>query len=891
MPTTLTRIPPHHDEAEESVLGSLLIDKNAMIKIADFLRAEDFYQSKYRIIFAAMLELYERTDPLDVLSVINRLKEKQQLTNVGGEVAVTHLTTVVPTAGHVVHYARIVQKNSTRRRLISAAADISELGFNEEEEVDTIMDDAEQKLFSVSQNHRHQDFTKLADALEEAFVRIDRLHKGDLDLRGVPSGYKRLDNKMAGWQKSDLIIVAARPSVGKTTLALDFARQAALAGVPVGIFSLEMSKEQLVDRMLAAHAHVDLWKLRTGKLQNEGEFDDFSRLGQAMGELSQAPLYIDDHASNNVMGMRTMARRLQSEHGLGLLIIDYLQLMESSRYKDNRVQEVSDISRSLKKLAIELNVPIIALSQLSRAVEMRTDQRPKLSDLRESGCLTGETLITRADTGEQISLKTLAERELQKPIPVFALNQHYRQVVAPMTKVFYSGKKQVFELRMRSGRTIRASANHPFRTVNGWQRLDQLALGGRIALPRHLESQTKDNPIKDDELILLAHLIGDGCTVPRQPIHYTSADPANLDIVEQTAATLFNITPRRIQQKNWWHSYLPAPYRLARGKYHPITTWLRNMGLDLYHSWEKYVPNAVFACDATGIALFLRHLWATDGNISWKNLPGRKPAGAIYYSSSSKQLAQDVLHLLLALGILGTLRQVTYKLSDRPGYHVSIQGRDEQIKFLSLIGSHGKRGQDVPQLLFALQHITSNPNTDIIPKETWRGVIAAEKERVSMSWRQVSADINTAYSGSSLFKAGLGRERMSRLATALQSTALKELATSDVVWDEILAITPQEVEDVYDATVPGVHNFVANDIYVHNSIEQDSDVVMFLHRQPFEDENNRPEAYDVDLLIEKHRNGPTGMVPLRFHSRFVTYTEAEQHYDDNAIPMESMASA
>lgn len=381
------RMPPHNYEAEESVLGSILIDKNALIKIADFLQAEDFYQGKHAKIYGAMLELYAASEPIDLLSVINRLKEKKQLEEVGGEVAITHLATIVPTAGHVIHYARIVQKSSTRRRLISAAADIAEMGFNENEEVDVVLDQSEKKLFGVSQSHKNQTFTRLADALEEAFIRIDKLHKGEQGLRGVPTGFRTLDQKLAGWQKADLVILAARPSVGKTALALDLARHAALTGVPVGLFSLEMSKEQLVDRLLAAHAHVDLWKLRTGRLEGQGEFDDFSRLGAAMGELAQAPIYIDDQASNNVMAIRTMARRLAAEHGLGLLIIDYLQLMESSRYVDNRVQEVSDISRSLKKLAIELNVPIIALSQLNRAVEMHTDQRPKLSNLRESGSI------------------------------------------------------------------------------------------------------------------------------------------------------------------------------------------------------------------------------------------------------------------------------------------------------------------------------------------------------------------------------------------------------------------------------------------------------------------------------------------------------------------------
>ncbi len=436
--TSELRLPPHNLQAEESTLGSLLIDKNAIIKIVDWLGLHDFYQGKHEKIYRAMIDLYAQGEPIDVLSVINRLKEKNQLSEIGEETAVTRLATLVPTAGNVVHYARIVQKNATRRRLISAASDITEMGFNEEEDIDVIMDDAEKKLFSVSQSHKHQKFIQLSVALEEAFSRIDQLQKGDHVLRGVTSGFARLDDRMAGWQKSDLIILAARPSVGKTTLALDFARHAALNGAKVGIFSLEMSKDQLVDRLLAAHAHVDLWRLRTGRLESGGEFDDYSRLAKAMEDLSSAPIYIDDRPSANVMVMRTMARRLEAEYGLDLLIIDYLQLMESSRYVDNRVQEVSDISRNLKKLAIELNVPIIALSQLSRAVEMRTSQRPKLSDLRESGSIEQDADVVmflhrlpvegEEEAPDVAEVDLLIEKHRNGPTGRVPLNFHMRYV-------------------------------------------------------------------------------------------------------------------------------------------------------------------------------------------------------------------------------------------------------------------------------------------------------------------------------------------------------------------------------------------------------------------------------------------------------------------------------
>ncbi len=383
------RVPPHNIEAEQSVLGSLMLDKDAIIKIADLVRPGDFYKNDHNTIYETMLELYEDREPIDVLSLANRLEEKGKIDAVGGSSYLASLVNLVPSASNVAHYAKLVQKKSLLRRLISAASEIVEMGFNEEDDVQKVLDDAEQRLFGVSQKYIKQDFVPIHSILEEAFNRIDELHKSDKHFRGVPTGFTDLDNMLSGLQNSDLIILAARPSTGKTSFALDIARQVGIsAKVPVGIFSLEMSSDQLVDRMISAQSCVDLWRLRTGKLNTEGEGNDFQRIGEAIGVLSEAPIFIDDTSSANIMEMRTMARRLQSEHKLGLIIIDYLQLMEGrSRGGDNRVQEISEISRGLKQLAKELNVPIIALSQLSRAVESRPDGMPKLSDLRDSGSI------------------------------------------------------------------------------------------------------------------------------------------------------------------------------------------------------------------------------------------------------------------------------------------------------------------------------------------------------------------------------------------------------------------------------------------------------------------------------------------------------------------------
>lgn len=381
-------MPPHNAEAESSVLGAVMIDKDAITKIADIIKPEDFYDEQNGQIFEIMLELYDSQQPLDILSVSSRLKERKMLKEIGGRSRLTDLVNSVATASNVVSHAQLVRSKSILRKLIQTASDIVEMGYEEDKPVDKILDEAEQQLFAVSQKSLKQDFASINKLLESAFVRIDEMHKNKDKFRGIQTGFFDMDKILSGLQRSDLIIIAARPSIGKTSLALDLARFAAVeTKLPVGIFSLEMSSDQLVDRMLAAQARVNLWNLRTGNLDDED--DDFQKIGDSMGVLSEAPIYIEDSATSNVMEMRTMARRLQAEYGLGMIIIDYLQLMEGrgGRSSENRVQEISEISRSLKNLAKELSIPVVALSQLSRAVEARSPQIPRLSDLRESGSI------------------------------------------------------------------------------------------------------------------------------------------------------------------------------------------------------------------------------------------------------------------------------------------------------------------------------------------------------------------------------------------------------------------------------------------------------------------------------------------------------------------------
>lgn len=410
------KLPPQNIEAEQSLLGALLIDKDAIVSVAEILRIDHFYKSEqHGSIYSAILELFEKREPIDLVTVTEKLKQSGYLDRVGGSAYLAELVNKVPTAAHVLSYAHIIREHAVRRQLISNATKLIDLSYDESLEVANVLEEAEQSVFSISQQHVKRDFIHLKDALAQSFDRLDELQKTSGKLRGVPTGFRDLDNKLAGLQNSNLIIFAARPGMGKTSFALNIAQHAAVnAGIPVGIFSLEMSQEELVDRLLVGQADIDAWKLKTGKLDEK----DFDRLSHAMGQLAEAPMYIDDTPGLSISEMRTKARRLQAEHGLKMIVVDYLQLMHG-RNLENRVQEVSEISQSLKNLARELKVPVLALSQLSRQVESRGIKKPQLSDLRESGAIEQDAdvvmFIYREDADNFENVKLTIEKHRNGP--------------------------------------------------------------------------------------------------------------------------------------------------------------------------------------------------------------------------------------------------------------------------------------------------------------------------------------------------------------------------------------------------------------------------------------------------------------------------------------------
>lgn len=688
----MDKMMPHNVEAEEAVLGALLIDPDAIFKVAAYLTPADFYIERHGWVYEAILALHDRREAVDFVTLCDELERHDRLEEAGGAAYITQLINVVPTSIHVEYYGHIVERAAIRRRLIRAATEIAALAYEESEDIDQAVDRAEQILFGVSQRRLARDLVPIRQVISEYYDRVDYLYRHGDKFIGVPTGFKGIDRLLGGLQRSDLVIVAGRPAMGKTSLVLNIAHHAAINNQRVAIFSLEMSNEQLVQRLISSETEISSQRLRTGQLKE----DEWPRFIQASGILSDQHIYVDDTPSISAMQMRTKCRRLHAEHGLDLVIVDYLQLMQGDRRSENRVQEISYISRMLKGLARELNVPLIAASQLSRAVEQRHNKHPMLSDLRESGCLTGDTLVQMADR-RRLPIRTLAEND--SSINIMALNQEtWKLEPAEARKAWKTGTRPVLRLTTQLGHEIRATGNHRFRTLQGWKRLDEVAIGEHIALPRSWEQlYGAGSTITESEAALLGHLIGDGCTLPRHAVQYTTKERELAGIVVNLATSIFKdaVTPRIERQRTWWQVFLSASEQAVMGM---------------------------------------------------------------------------------------------------------------------------------------------------------------------------------SYCGTTLYQSNISRERALRVSRIVKNRQLERLAVSDVYWDRVAAIEPDGIEDVYDLEVPGHHNFVANDIIVHNSIEQDADVVMFIYR----DEVYNPDTPMKDIaevIVSKHRHGPTGLVELYFRKEVTRFEE------------------
>jgi replicative DNA helicase len=866
-------VPPQNIEAEESVLGAMLVAEPTLTRVIDEvkLNAADFYLDKHAAIFTCIHDLYAASKPVDELSVSESLTQRNQIEEAGGKHYVSELAAKVPAAGNAKHYAEIVQQNSLLRRLLGAGQEIQGWVHERDGQPRELSERAERLLFDVAHKEQASDFRQLSEILHDEVDRLEKLSTGELELTGTPSGFRDIDAITGGFQPGNLIIVAARPAMGKSGLVANIAENVAVKrNLPVAFFSLEMSEVELAQRFIACRARISGDKLRKGQVAQK----DWPKVVRACNELEEAPLWFDDSSDLGLLDLRAKARRLHAQEqdrgGLGLVIVDYLQLMRSDDSRANRVEQVGQISRGLKILARELEVPVLAISQLSRAPEQRTPAKPMLSDLRESGCLTGDSLVYLPRAGVRKPIKDLVGKS---NFEVLAMDREsWRLRPALATNVFSTGCKPVFRLKTRLGRTIRATANHKFLTFGGWKRLDELDNAEPIAVPGMLPGPEMSN-MRDEELALLGHLIGDGCTLPRHAIQYTSVERKLAELVADLSRRVFgsSVHPRVRRERSWFQAYLTAAEHLTHRKRNPVAAWLDELGVFGLRSHEKRVPEAVFSQPPQSIATFLRHLWATDGCV-W--LGGPRQTTNVYYATSSPRLADDVQTLLLRLGINGRITRHDYPKKGRPQFHVSVTGGAELVRFMEIIGALGAEKQrSASAILEYFDGRTRNPNRDVIPKQAWRDLVVPAMRSHGMTSRQMQAAIGMKYAGTALYKTGIGKERAMRVASAVRCEELVDLALGDAYWDPIVSIEPDGIEETFDVTVDGLHNFVADNVVVHNSIEQDADLVAFIYREDYyRDPDDEPDGL-ADLIIAKHRNGPIGTPKLVFLDRFPKFAD------------------
>jgi replicative DNA helicase len=993
------RQPPQDEAAEQAVLGGMLLSKDAIADVLERLRPGDFYRPNHQSVYDAILDLYGRGEPADAVTVAAELDRRGLLRRIGGAPYLHTLISTVPTAANAGYYAGIVAEKATLRRLVEAGTRVVQYGYAGAEGADVaeVVDRAQAEIYDVTDGRTSEDFVALEDLLQPTMDEIDAIASNGGLARGVPTGFVELDDTTNGLHPGQMIIVAARPGMGKalalntplptptgwttmgdvaigdllldpdglatrvvaatdvmfgrpcyqidfsdgstivadamhqwptgygirttaglrcgldtiaaagsfgrydslsaattlmspvlqieavrrvrtapvrcveldnpahlylagpgmvpthnSTLGLDFLRSCSIKNrLASVVFSLEMSKSEIVMRLLSAEAKIKLADMRSGRMSD----DDWTRLARRMSEISEAPLYIDDSPNLTMMEIRAKARRLKQKADLRLVVVDYMQLMTSGKKVESRQQEVSEFSRSLKLLAKELDLPVVAISQLNRGPEQRTDKKPMLADLRESGCLTANTRILRADTGAEVTFGELM-RTGERPL-VWSLDERMRMVARRMTNVFPSGRKEVFKMRLASGREIEATANHPFMRLDGWTPLENLKIGDRLAVLRRVPQPVNTQRLPDSEVILLAHMIGDGSCVKNQPIRYASIDELNLAAVSNAvAARAARVTTLR----------MPAPYRLARGRRSPIAAWLDGLGLFGLRSYEKSVPQVIFSTPNDQVALFLKHLWSTGGSVSWDAKQG---LGRVYYASTSRQLIDDVAALLTRLEVSGRIKRVR-KAGDRDCWHLYIFGAENQLRFLRHAGVNGMKSVAAQDVIGKLEGKARNTNLDTVPKAIRDDVRVALATR-QITHRQFAAAMGTKFCGSTMWKHAPSRARLHRATALLEDTAIHDLATNDVFWDQIVEITSIGEQDVFDGTVPGTNCFVAQGISVHNSLEQDADMVILLNR-PDAFERDDPRGGEADLILAKHRNGPTKTITVAHQLHLSRFT-------------------
>ncbi len=828
-----------------------MLSSEAIADVVEVVKPDDFYRSANGKVFDALRSLYARGEPVDAITSVEELRRRGALEEIGGHLYIHELVEQVPTPAAAANYARIVADHALLRRLISAAADIIDLAYSAPEDPKQVADDAEQLVYDVARPDEKEQVASLRELVDQAMTDLERIQNRESAFAGLPTGFRDVDALLSGLQPGNLIVVAARPGIGKSSFVTNLARNVAVeARGPVAMFSLEMSRWEIGMRLLCAEARVPWDSIRNKRVGA----DDWSRIVQAAEILHDAPLSIVDSGNVTIVDIRAKARRLSArKQGLGMIVVDYLQLMSHHRRVDNRQQEIAEISRSLKLLAKELDIPVIAVSQLNRDPERRQDKRPQLSDLRE--CVPGDTLVQLAD-GRRKPIRDLVGTEPD----VLAVGTNGRVVEARSCKVWPVGEREVFEVHLASGRTIRATADHRLLGASGWKRVRDIRQGDRLGVASRVPEPARPVRWHADRVALLGHLIGDGSYLRARSLRYATASEDNSRLVARAATGQFGSRVKRIRGRGSWHQLFIGGNG-TRWRPTGVSAWLRQLGIYGQGSRDKRVPEEAFRLAKDQVAILLRHLWATDGSILvGRNV--RRGGRVVYLATSSEGLAFDVASLLLRFGIVARIRRVEQRRDD-PSWHVHVSGATDQRWFLRRVGAFGPRVEPARLLAVALDGVVPNTNVDTLPREVFETARRVMRSK-SITTRSMAEMRGTSYGGTSHFALLPSRSHVAEYGHLLGDAELIAATDSDVFWDRVRHVERVSTDTVYDMTVPGPASWVAGSggVISHNSgaIEQDADVVMFIHR----DDSDPAKKGLADLIVAKHRNGPTDSLPLTF---------------------------
>lgn len=857
-------------ETEKFLLGSALLVRDHVPSVVAMGR-DAWGLEKHRRIWDCIKNIHERGDVPDTVTLADELIKLGFLDSVDGLGFLMTLTDGLPEIPSIESYIKIVLEDAARRKMIFASQRVIDRCMTRQE-APTIIADAMDKVAREARDSTDTDknIGRSAEQIIQQFPGgISAFMDPTMRPRGLPFPWEKMNELTTGMHAGELIVVAARPRVGKSAACGNIAAHLALNyNKRVHYSSLEMSGESMLTRFMCSIARVDQHKFRSGSLNT----DDRHRLQMALSNLVDSPLLIDDRFEKNLIQAERRIKKAVKEEDCVLAIIDQLSLMKGSRKDGNRRSDVSDITRGLKLLSGECGIPVIAVNQIGRSAENRAggSGRPELQDLKESGCIPGDSLVTMSD-GSRVRIDSLVGRA---GFEILGLDQSSLKVKPfAVSRVFSSGSKPVYKIQMASGRTVQATANHKFLTINGWLALEGIQIGKHLATPRISPSTTIDESMSRDQLALLAHLIGNGTIVNRQPVHYTTWDIDVAEFVKNTASRMFNtINPHIKPTRGHWDLYFNSTKHHTHGVYGDIRLWLEALGIWDHRSLDKFIPEIVMAQPNDSLAWFIGNLWSTDGCIS---PPGGNSTAKAYYSTSCERLARDVQHALSRLGIRSRVQSVPQKKSVNDSWHVTINGVTDLALFCNLIPAIGERRNGrLDALRSYVNSTTSNTNLDVIPSDVWRTIIVpAANQQINFSLRK---SCRSAIRNDN----GIGRDRARMIAEEINSQELEALANSDIYWDRVVSITPMGNVDVFDMTVPGCQNFTANGITLHNSLEEDADIVIFVYREELVKRDRDDLKGKAELIIAKQRNGPEGICHVRWHGAFAKFED----YRDEVEP-------